>query len=52
MLALIKQEDDLIVPDVNGEPIRLAATLEEHFPRTAATVSEREHGVPLSSSIA
>jgi hypothetical protein len=32
MLALIKQGDDLIVPNVNGEPVRLADTLEEHFP--------------------
>lgn len=31
MLALIKQGDDLIVPNVNGEPVRLADTLEEHF---------------------
>jgi hypothetical protein len=31
MLALIKQGDDLIVPNVNGELVRLADTLEEHF---------------------
>ena len=31
MLVLIKQEDGLIVPNVNGEPVRLADTLEEHF---------------------
>ena len=31
MLALIKQGDDLIVSNVNGEPVRLADTLEEHF---------------------
>ena len=31
MLALIKQGDDLIVPNVNGEPVRLADTLGEHF---------------------
>jgi hypothetical protein len=31
MLALIRQGDGLIVPNVNGEPVRLAGTLEEHF---------------------
>ena len=31
MLALMKQRDDLIVSNVNGEPVRLADTLEEHF---------------------
>jgi hypothetical protein len=31
MLALTKQGDDLIVPNVNGEPVRLADTVEEHF---------------------
>lgn len=31
MLALIKQGDDLTGPNVNGEPVRLADTLEEHF---------------------
>jgi hypothetical protein len=31
MLALIQQGDDLIVLNVNGEPVRLADTLEEHF---------------------
>jgi hypothetical protein len=31
MLALIKQGDDLIAPNVNGAPVRLAGTLEEHF---------------------
>lgn len=30
MPALIKQGDDLIVPNVNGKPVRLADTPEEH----------------------
>jgi hypothetical protein len=27
----MKQRDDLIVSNVNGEPVRLAGTVEEHF---------------------
>jgi hypothetical protein len=33
----MKQGDDLIVPNVNGEPLRLADAVEEHF---------REPGLP------
>jgi hypothetical protein len=42
----MKQGDDLIVPNVNGEPVRLADTVEEHFrePGIAATASEKEQG--------
>jgi hypothetical protein len=46
MLALIKEGDDLIVPDVNGKPIRLAATLEEQ----AARGLVRPAGIAVISS--